>query len=158
MSISDQHFSASIPAQCSSCMASVRMSNKGLQSLAIHTVQEICNKWSKEPKQYAVSQDAHGALTLLQKALGKIKRITPVSHQVLDSPLKELLDTHLPSSRRERRTSLGTSQHRPHCKPYSHDSMTPYFNKLKTLTRTWPRFFLLQRGLVLMRISLVQTQ
>ena len=52
------------------------MSNMGLWSLAIHTVWQICNKWSKEPKQYAVSQDAHGALTLLQKALGKRKRIT----------------------------------------------------------------------------------
>ena len=39
-----------------------------------HTVWQICNDRAMHPKQFAVSADEHGALSLLQKALQK--RIT----------------------------------------------------------------------------------
>ena len=54
-------------------MTSVKMSNVGLWSLAVHT---ICKERSKEPRHYAVSQDQHEALTLIQRALGKKQPIT----------------------------------------------------------------------------------
>ena len=76
LSISDQHFPAVVPPQDDNCMASVRMSNVGLWSLAVHTIWQICNEWSKELRKHAVSQDQHGALSLLQRALSKKKRIT----------------------------------------------------------------------------------
>ena len=40
-------------------------------SLAVHTIWQICNEWRKEPRRYALSQDEHGALTLIHRALGK---------------------------------------------------------------------------------------
>ena len=48
----------------------------GLWSLEVHTIRQIANDWSKHPKKHAVSADLHGALSLLQKALGKKKTIT----------------------------------------------------------------------------------
>ena len=38
--------------------------------LAREKLSQICKACSKEPKEYAVAQNAHGALTLLQKPLG----------------------------------------------------------------------------------------
>ena len=52
------------------------MSNMSMMDLAIHTVWHIVNEWSKHPKRCAVSADKYGALSLLQIALEKRKRIT----------------------------------------------------------------------------------
>jgi hypothetical protein len=57
-------------------MATVRMSNMGLWSLAVKTIWQIANDWSKHPKNHAVAAYLHEALSLLQKALGKKKTIT----------------------------------------------------------------------------------
>ena len=63
LSISDQHFPAVVPPQDDNCMASVRMSNVGLWSLAVHTIWQICNECFKAPRKQAVSQDQHEAHT-----------------------------------------------------------------------------------------------
>ena len=46
-----------------------------LIDLGTHTVLQIVNDWSKTPKKYAVSANEHGALTLIQMALKKQKRV-----------------------------------------------------------------------------------
>ena len=58
------------------CFVTVRMANMSLIDLGTHTVWQIVNDWSKHPKKEAVSADKHGALTLLQMALKKGKKIT----------------------------------------------------------------------------------
>ena len=75
LSISDQHFPAVVPPQDGDCFVTVRMANMSLIDLGTHTVWKIVNAWSKTPKKYAVSADEHGALTLLQMALKKGKRV-----------------------------------------------------------------------------------
>ena len=76
LSIPDQHFPAIVPPQDGNCFVTVRMDNCTLMDLGTHTVWQMSNDWSKTPKKHAVSADEHGALTLLQMALEKGKRVT----------------------------------------------------------------------------------
>ena len=76
LSVTDQHFPATVPPQDGNCMVTERMSNMSMIDLGTHTVWQIANEWSKTPSMRAVSDDAHGALTLIQMALKKGKTVT----------------------------------------------------------------------------------
>ena len=76
LSITDQHLPALVSPQDGNCFVPVRMANYTLMYLAAHTVWQIVNDWSKNPRKWAVSADQHGLLSLLQIALYKRKKVT----------------------------------------------------------------------------------